>query len=148
MTQIARVPQRAFQAPNMIDLVTKLVLGVQRALGTLGTAMIHQSLHPLGTQLLRVVAVLPAGELVLVRLPPRRRRGVRMSLPTTMAVTMRTATRIVVNASLLPATLPMAGGAAEAQAALAEAPVVQAALAAPTVEVATCLGTNMTSIGR
>ena len=143
MAQIARVPRRAFQAPNMIDLVTKPVLGVQRALGTLGTAMIHQSLHPLGTQLLRVVAVLPAGELVLVRLPPQRRRGVRMSLPTTMAVTMRTATRIVVNASLLPATLPMAVGAAAAV-----VPVALAALVAPTVEVATCLGTNMTSIGR
>ena len=70
-----------------------------------------------------------------------------MSLPTTMAATMRTATRIVVNASLLPATLPMVGGAAVALVALAVAPVAVAPVV-PTVGAAMCLGTNMISIGR
>ena len=67
-------------------------------------------------------------------------------------VTVRTAKRIVVNASLLPTNLPMVGGAAVAQVALAVAlAVVQvdlARLVAPAVEAEMCLGTNTINIGR
>ena len=69
-----------------------------------------------------------------------------MSLLGATAVTTRTATKIVVSASLLPATLPMAGGAAEAQAALA-ALAVQAAPGVPTEGVAAFLGKSTTSTG-
>ena len=67
-------------------------------------------------------------------------------------VTVRTAKRIVVNASLLPTNLPVVGGAAVAQVALAVAlAVVQvdlARLAALAVEAAASPGTSMTSIGK
>ena len=64
-----------------------------------------------------------------------------MSLLAVTRVTTRTATVIVVSTNLLPVTLPMAVGAAEARAALAAALLaVQVALGAPTVEVAICPG--------
>ena len=72
-----------------------------------------------------------------------------MSPLATTKVTVRTAKRIVVNASLLPTTLPMVGGAAVAQVALAVAALAVVQVAAPTVEAATCLGTRcMKSNGR
>ena len=64
-----------------------------------------------------------------------------MSLLAATRVTTRTMAKIVVSANLLPVTLPMAGGAAEALVALAVVLlVVLVALGAPTVEVATCPG--------
>ena len=64
-----------------------------------------------------------------------------MSLLAVTRVATLTTTRIVESANLLPVTLPMAVGAAEALAALAAVlPVVLVALGAPTVEVATCPG--------
>ena len=91
--------------------------------------------------LLRVAVVRRAGELVQhphLKTPAGK---VRVSLLAATRVTTRTATVIVVSTNLLPVTLPMAAGAAEALAALAAALLaVQVALGAPTVEVATCPG--------
>ena len=130
--QIARVSQQPVRPRNMIDLVINSVPGPQRALGTL---------LPPTPPLLAVVGL--AGELVPQSHPPSGQRGVRMSLLMATTVKARMATRIVVSANLLPATLPMAAGAAEAQAALAEALealAVQVVLGAPAVEVVTCHG--------
>ena len=90
----------------------------------------------------RVAEVSLAGVLVLaqpLRLTSRAGR-VLMSPLATVRVEMRTAIRISVRASLPATTLPMAVGAAEAQAALAAALgalAVQVALGAPAVEVVT-----------
>ena len=69
-------------------------------------------------------------------------RGAQMSLLAATRVTAPTATRIVESASLLPTTLPVVVGAAEALVALAVAllAVLVALGEAPTVGVATCPG--------
>ena len=112
MAQIARTPQRPVQATNM-------VLPQPR------------------------VAVEPrAGELVQQPHLKTPARSAQTSLLAATRVTMPTATKIVESANLLPTTLPVAVGAAEALVALAVALLaVQAALGeAPTVGTATCPG--------
>ena len=93
----------------------------------------------------RLAVVRRAGELVRrphLKTPAGR---ARMSLPAVTRVMARTTTRIVVSASLLPATLPAtlraAVGAAVALVALAAVlPVVLVALGAALVEAVICLG--------
>ena len=126
MAQIARMPRRASRGQNMIDLLIKSFPTPLRAVGV----------HPLAVLLLVAVAR-QAGELALAQQPHLKTRAgkVQTSLLAATRVMMRTAKRIVVNASLLPTNLPMVGGAAVALAALAVAQaVVQedlARLAAP-----------------
>ena len=62
----------------------------------------------------------------------------RMSLLAMTRVTAQRAIKMLASASLLPTTLPMAVGAVVALVALAV--VLLAALGAPAVEAATCLG--------
>ena len=90
-----------------------------------------------------------AGVLVLAQLPHLKTRAgkVRVSLLAATRVMMRTAKRIVVNASLLPTTLPVVGGAAVAQVALAVV-AVRVGRATLAVEAAASPGTSMTSIGK
>ena len=140
MTRIARTLRRASRGQNMIDLWIKSFPTPLRAVG----------IHPLAVLLLVAVAR-QAGELALAQRPHLRSRAgrVRMSPLAMTKVTVRTAKKIVVNASLLPTTLPVVGGAAVAQAALAVADLAVIQVAAPTVEAEMCLGTRiMTSIGR
>ena len=157
MAQIARMLRRAFQAPNMIDLVIKSFPTPLRAVGVHPLTLpkppkrgrVQRPLRRLWAAwsvvdrpLRRVAEAHQAGELALAQRPHLRSRAgrVRTSPLATMKVTVRTAKRTVVNASLLPTTLPMAMGAAEVLVALAVALLaVQAALGeTPTVGVATC----------
>ena len=74
---------------------------------------------------------------------------VQMSLLAATRVKMRTAKRIVVNASLLTTNLPVVGGAAVALVAPAVADLAVIQVAAPTEEAEMCLGIRIiTSIGR
>ena len=126
MAQIARAPQRPVLAMNM--------------------------LLPHPRRVLRVAVAPRAGELAKQPHLKTLERMVLASLLTMTRVTAPTATRIVESASLLPTTLPVVVGAAEALVALAVVrlavpvalavvlPVVLVALGAPTVEVAICLG--------
>ena len=165
MAQIARMLRRAFQAPSMIDLVIKSFPTPLRAVGVhpLPVLMLPRqgrlqrlvrcpraACLPVDRPLLRAAVAFLAGVLALAQPPHLKTRAgrVQMSLLAATRVTMRTAKRIVVNASLLPTTLPMAGVAAVALVALAVAPVVLVAPVVPAVEAAMCLGTNMISIGR
>ena len=153
---IARVSQQPVRPRNMVDLVTNSVPRTLRAVGTFLPPMLSTPKRrvvqrqvrcprapclPVDHPLLRVAVVCRAG--VLAQLPHLKTPAgkVRMSPLAATRVTTRTATRIVVSANLLPVTLPMAGGAAEALEALAVVlPVVLVALGAPTVEVVTCPG--------
>ena len=165
MAQIARMLRRAFQAPNMIDLVIKSFPTPLRAVGVHPLAVLmlprrgrlqrHMrrlwaTCLPVDRPLLRVAVARQAGELALAQQPHLRSRAgrVQTSPLATTKVTMRTAKRIVVNAGLLPTTLPVVGGAAVALVVPAAAPVDQVVPVVPAVGAATCLGTNTISIGK
>ena len=152
----------------MIGIVIKLVPRVLRSLRTLPLPTPpppkrgRNQLQVQGPRALCLLVVRPlrraavvyrAGVLALLLHPTTLAGKVRMSLLAATRVVTQTATGIVVSANLLPTTLPMAVGAAEALVALAVVRLaVPAALAvallvvlvalgeAPTVGVATCPG--------
>ena len=158
MAQIARTPQRPVRARNMIDLVTNSVPRLLRGLGPLLPLMLPLPRRRLVQRpvrrlrapclavdrlLLRVAVVRRAGELVQQPHLKTPAGKVLMSPLAATRVTTRTATVIVVSVNLLPVTLPMAVGAAEAQAVSAVALgalAVQVVLGAPAAEVAICPG--------
>ena len=133
MARIARTPQRPVRARNMIDLRAN---SVPRPRG----------LGPSLPQMLPPVAVARrAGELVLqphLKTPAGR---ALMSLLAATRVAARTVTKIAVSANLLPVTLPMAVGAAEALAVAAQVDLV--ALGAPMGEEARFLGNGTINTG-
>ena len=144
----------------MIGLVTRSVLGVLRALGTLLPPMLplprrgRNQLQVQGPRALCLLVVRPlrraavvyrAGVLALLLHPTTLAGKVRMSLLAVTRVMAPAATKIVVNASLPPVTLPMAVGAAEALAVAAQVDLV--ALGAPMGEEARFLGNGTISIG-
>ena len=158
--QIARTSQRTVQGQNMIGLVIKLVPRVLRALGTLPPPMLPLPRRglvqrpvrcpraprlPVDRPLLRVAVVCRAGVLALLLHLTTVAGKVRMSLLAVTRVMAPAATKIVVNASLPPATLPMAAGATEALAVAAQVDLV--ALGAPMGEEARFLGNGTISIG-
>ena len=84
---------------------------------------------------LRAAVAHRAGELALVLRPRLRSRAGRAPSPlATTMVKVRTAKKIAVNASLLPTTLPVVGGAAVALVAPAVADLAVIQVAAPTEE--------------
>ena len=134
MARIAHALQQAFLAQKVL---TRL-----RAVGTPPLPTLRPQLRAVAHR---------AGELALAQRPHLRSRAgkVRTSPLATTKVKVRTAKKIIVNASLLPTNLPVVGGAAVALVAPAVADLVEIQVAAPTEEAEMCLGIRiMISIGR
>ena len=145
MARIARTPQRPVQAQNMMPPNPRRRL-VQRPVRRLRVPRLA-----VDRLLLRVAVAFRAGELAQQPHLKTPAGKVLMSLLAATRVTMRTAKRIVVNAGLLPTTLPVVGGAAVALVAPAVAsvvPVVRVDPVVPAVGAAICLGTSTKSIGK
>ena len=159
MAQIARMLRRAFQAPNMIDLVINSVSARLRAVGAPplpmlpsprrranhGPPMPHRGFRlVLVPLLLRAAVRRLAGELALVLRPRQQSRAGRaLNLLATMMAKVGTARKIkiAVNPSLLATNLPTMGGTAVALVAPAVADLAENQVAAPTEEAEMCLGT-------